>query len=98
MDVLVLFVISLGLLALKIWALVDAMTRPAEAFKAAGKFSKTVWIAILIVSAVFNGTSALGVLGLMGTVAATVYLVDVRPAVKQVRDGGGGPHGGGRYR
>jgi hypothetical protein len=93
-----LIVLVLGLLALgiKLWALVDAITRPAPAFPAAGKLTKPVWVGILAasVTVVLLGlTSLLGLLGLLGTVAAIVYLVDVRPAVRELRRPGAGPYG-----
>lgn len=82
--------LALGLLALalKLWALVDAIIRPGAAFPAAGKLSKPIWIAILAAAVLLGGASVLGLLGLLGTVAAVVYLVDVRPAVRELRPGG----------
>ena len=76
-----LFLLGLGLLALKVWALIDAIRRPAEAFVAAGKQTKIIWVAILTVVVLLGGTSVLSIFALAGTVAAIVYLVDVRPAV-----------------
>ena len=76
-----LFVLGLGLLALKVWALIDAIRRPAEAFVAAGKQTKIIWVAILTVVVLFGGIGVLSIFALAGTVAAVVYLVDVRPAV-----------------
>jgi hypothetical protein len=80
---LLLAVISLGLLALKIWALVDCATRPAGAFVAHSKQTKQIWLIILGVTValalLFGGV--LNLFSLAGTVAAIVYLVDVRPAV-----------------
>lgn len=80
--------LGLGALALKIWALVDAISRPTAAFPAAGKLTKVAWIVILALSVVLGGTSVLGLFGLLGLVAAIVYLVDVRPAVREMRPGG----------
>ncbi len=70
--------ISLGLLVLKVWALVDCITRPAPAFELHNKLTKVAWIVILALASVFGGV---GILGIAGTVAAIVYLVDVRPVV-----------------
>lgn len=78
------FVIYVATLAVKIWALVDALTRPQGAFVATGKQTKVLWVAILAVAAVTNGSPLLGLIGL---VAAIVYLVDVRPAVRGLRRG-----------
>lgn len=81
-----------ALLAVKAWALVDAALRPAPAFVAAGKLTKPIWLAILGAALLFGLLGAFNLLGLVGTVAAIVYLVDVRPAVRDLR-GGGGPWG-----
>ena len=91
---LLLTVLGLGALGLKLFALVDACIRPTAAFPAAGKLTKIAWIAILAAAVLLGGASVLGLFGLIGTVAAIVYLVDVRPAVRELR-GGGGSGGGG---
>lgn len=74
--------IGIGLVVLKIWALVDCTTRPAAAFPAHNKLTKQIWLVILVVT-VLAGLhfSVLSILGLAGTIAAVVYLVDVRPAL-----------------
>jgi hypothetical protein len=87
-DVLLLQALGLGALALKVWALADAIYRPGPAYAAAGKWSKPVWVAVLAVALVLGGGSVLGLLGLVSLVAAIVYLVDVRPAVRELRPGG----------
>lgn len=82
--------LDLGLLALCCWALVDAAVRPAPAFVAAGKLTKPAWVAILalcVAAVLVLGASLLG-LGAFTAVAALVYLVDVRPAVREMRPGG----------
>ncbi len=85
---LLLLSLGLGALAVKVWALVDAISRPAEAYVAAGKLTKVAWIVILALSVVLGGRNVLGLFGLLGLVAAIVYLVDVRPAVRGMRPGG----------
>jgi hypothetical protein len=85
---LLLLVLGLGALALKVWALVDAATRPAGAYVAAGKLTKVAWIVILAVAVLIGGADVFGLFGLVGLVAAIVYLVDVRPAVRGIRPGG----------
>lgn len=83
-----LLALGLALLALKLWALVDACLRPPAAFPAAGKLTKLAWIAILAAAVLLGGASVLSLFGLLGIVAAVVYLVDVRPAVRALRPGG----------
>ena len=77
---LLLTVLGLGLLALKAWALIDCATRPKAAFEVHGKLNKLAWVAILALAVLLNG-NVIGIFGIAGTVAAIVYLVDVRPAV-----------------
>jgi hypothetical protein len=84
--------LNLGLLVLVVWALIDAVTRPADAFVAAGKQTKPIWLAILGVALLLCLAGVGGILGIFGfvvAVAAIVYLVDVRPAVRGMRPGGG---------
>ena len=85
---LLLLALGVGAFGLKLWALVDAATRPKQAYEVAGKLSKLAWVAILAAAVLLGGTSVLGLFGLIGLVAAIVYLVDVRPAVREVRPGG----------
>ena len=81
--------LSLAIVVVQGWALVDCVLRPAKAFEAAGKLTKPAWLAItaiaLVVGLLFG---PLGILGLAGIVASIVYLVDVRPAVRQIQGGG----------
>lgn len=93
-----LLIITLGLLVLEVVALVDAAMRPAQAYVAAGKQTKQFWLLLVGVSTAVTflvGVPGPLLLGLVGVVAASVYLVDVRPAVKSVGGGrGSGEHMG----
>lgn len=81
----------LGTLGLAVWAAIDALTRPGPAFSAAGKLSKPAWVAITIGAVVFTLFAALfSLLRLAAVVAAVVYLVDVRPALREVGGRGRG--------
>ena len=80
--------VQLGCMALAAWALVDALIRPADGYVAAGKLTKPAWCgitgaALLIVYLL----GAISFLGLPAVVAAVVYLVDVRPAIRGLRRG-----------
>ena len=84
------------------WALIDAITRPSQAFVATGKRTKRLWLIILGVAAVVGlagagyGIGPPPILPVAAFVAAAVYLADVRPKVKEFRGGGGtsqGPYG-----
>ena len=87
-STLLLLVLGIASLGVKVWALVDAVSRPKEAYEVAGKLNKIAWVAILAAAVLLGGMTVLGLFGLLGLVAAIVYLVDVRPAVREVRPGG----------
>ena len=88
---LVFLVLTWGALALTAWALVDALIRPADGFVAAGKLTKPAWAAITALSiAVIYFFGPISFLGLPAIIAAVVYLVDVRPAVRGLRRGNSG--------
>ena len=80
-----LLVVALTLLAVKIFALVSALSFSAESYQAAGKLTKPAWGAILglgvLVQVLLVSASPLNLLSLVFTIAAFVYLADVRPAL-----------------
>jgi hypothetical protein len=87
---LTIFFLALGLAAFVVeaWAFVDAITRPSQAFTAAGKLTKQLWLIILGVAAVVGlafaiiGVGPTSILPVAAFVAAAVYLADVRPKVR----------------
>jgi hypothetical protein len=89
---LLLLALSLIALAVKVWALVDALVRPAAAYVSADKLTKPIWVAILAVTVLLGLRGTFGIFGLLGMIAALVYLLDVRPAVREV-GGSRGPWG-----
>ena len=88
-DAVIYLVLYYGALALTAYALVDALVRPAAGYVAAGKLTKPGWAAILLLAVlVVLWQGPMSFLGLPAMIAAVVYLVDVRPAVRQLRWGG----------
>jgi hypothetical protein len=82
-------VLYYGTLALTAYALVDALIRPASGYVAAGKLTKPAWAAITaLATLVVFWQGPMSFLGLPAIIAAVVYLVDVRPAVRGLRRGG----------
>ncbi|WP_328333714.1 DUF2516 family protein [Kribbella sp. NBC_00382] len=82
-------------LGLKLVALVDAAFRPRAVFVAADKLTKPGWVLILsafTLSQIFQG-GWLSFFGLIGIVAAGVYLVDARPALRAASGRGRGGWG-----
>ena len=82
----VLSILFLVLLVVKVWAMVDAVTRPAGAYPAADKLTKPAWLWILglgLAAHIVFG-NPLNFLSLAGTIGALVYLLDARPALASV--------------
>ena len=79
--------IALVLFVCKAVAFVDAATRPAALFVAAGKQTKPFWLLILGLALLVNMVmwNPIGILNVIGVVAAFVYLADARPAMKALR-------------
>ena len=103
--------LAVAAFAVEAWALVDAVMRPKAAFAAAAamgdnavqRLTKQWWLLILGVAFVlglwsaYNG-GATGFLSILAFVAASVYLMGVRPKVREYSQRGNrsssGPYGG----
>lgn len=72
------------LLLVKGFALVDAILRPAQAYLAADKLTKNGWVWILALTLLAHYLLPGVLLWVLGTVAAFVYILDVRPALVAV--------------
>jgi hypothetical protein len=82
-------IVLVALLAVKGFAFISALLYPADAYHAAGKLTKPAWCAItgLGFAAALITMSGLGILSIAFTIAALVYLADVRPALAEVSSG-----------
>ena len=96
------FFLALGLVAFVVeaWAFIDAITRPSQAFVAAGKQTKQLWLIILGVATVVGlafaiiGVGPTSILPVAAFVAAAIYLADVRPKVRSFPKNRSGTHSG----
>jgi hypothetical protein len=87
-DGLLLEVVHWAVVVLAAWAFVDALIRPASGFVAAGKLTKPAWCAISALALVLAYfVPSFSFLWLPAVIAAIVYLVDVRPAIRGLRRG-----------
>jgi hypothetical protein len=89
-------VIAIALVVIEAVALVDCMTRRADAFPVVGSLSKNAWLGILA-AAVLVGVGCglffgqnLSIFAYAAITAAAIYLLDVRPALREATNGQGG--------
>ncbi|KAB2590521.1 MULTISPECIES: DUF2516 family protein [Streptomyces] len=85
----------LGMLVLAVVAFVFAAIAREDAYRAADKKKKSFWLIILGVAVAVNLLIPFLFLQLAGVVASIVFMVDVRPALKEVSGGSGGGRRGG---
>jgi 4-amino-4-deoxy-L-arabinose transferase-like glycosyltransferase len=80
----VLFVLQIAVVAASVYAFVHAAIQRPDAYTAAGKLTKPVWLIILGVGALL--ALVLGVTGIaIAAVATGVYMVDVRPKILEIQ-------------
>ena len=79
-------VLFFALLAVKIFAFISALSWQNQFYDAAGKLNKNAWCLITGLALAASLVPFVGLLlNLIGTVAALVYLVDVRPAMQSLK-------------
>jgi hypothetical protein len=84
------FGLNLVILVVELFAFVNCATQRADAFSAVGSVSKGGWLALTGGALLFS--LLLGFISLFGMIAvaaALVYLLDVRPALRDAVDGHG---------
>lgn len=80
-----LFVLSIALFAAKGFALVDCVVRKSSQFAQLSTLPKQTWLILLVLSVLAHLVFwyPLSLLNLLGTVAALVYLAQVRGSVSR---------------
>lgn len=80
----VLFVLQLAVLGTTLYAFVHAAMQRTDAYTAAEKLTKPVWLVILGAAGLLS--LVLGITGVaIAAVASGVYIVDVRPKLLEVQ-------------
>jgi O-antigen/teichoic acid export membrane protein len=80
----VLFVLQIAVLVTTVYAFVHAAMQRPDAYTAAEKLTKPVWLVILGAGVLL--ALVLGITGVaIAAVAAGVYLVDVRPKILEIQ-------------
>jgi len=91
-SVISLVVLILSLIVQAI-ALIHCVTQRGDGFQAIGTLPKGAWLAILGVCFILTfftwGGGATSIFGLIGIAAALIYLLDVRPGLRDLTDGKG---------
>ena len=79
-------IVALALGAVKLFALITSLMFSSEAYRAADKWTKPGWVTVLAVAFLVQ-IFAVGImfLNLGLTIAALVFLADVRPALRSLR-------------
>ena len=95
---LVTLVLWLAALGLEVFALVEAIRYRPDAYVAAGKWSKTIWLIIVGVAVAFGFTTGFPSFPwIIAVGAAGFFLADVRPALRRVSGRGTGRSNQGPY-
>jgi hypothetical protein len=85
------YAIILVSLVLEIWAFASCLLQRPEAFTVVGRIPKGGWLAMtggaVLVTLMFG--SFRSILGMIAAVVALVYLLDLRPALRDAVDGHG---------
>lgn len=84
----IMLAIQLAAVACAAFALVHAIRQREDAFTAAGKLTKPIWVGILAASVLFLflfGPIGFFGVGIAAVVATAVYMVDVRPKVDEIQ-------------
>lgn len=84
--------IALFALVIEVFAFVHCLLQRGDAFPAIGTLSKGIWLALIggsIVLTLLLGVSPTGIIGMIGIIAAAVYILDVRPGLKDATSGSG---------
>ena len=81
-------------LAIDLLAFVNCLTQKADAFPAVGSLTKQAWLGILGAAVLVTlictlYVSGAPILAFIGVAAAAVYLLDVRPALRDTSNGTG---------
>ena len=83
-------VLWLVILAIELFALVHCLVQRSDAFAAVGSLSKAGWLAILTGALLLTlACGFISIFGFLAVVAAAVYMLDVRPALRDATDGSG---------
>jgi hypothetical protein len=88
--------VTIALVVIELFALVNCLSQRADAFPVVGSLSKNAWTGILLASALVTFTcgfflgQTISIFAFAAITAAAIYLLDVRPALRDATNGSGG--------
>jgi hypothetical protein len=99
LQLLIALIFGVAALLLSVFGLVDALRHRPDAFAAAGKATKTIWLVVLGVAVAlsfYTVAQPFSLPWILAMVGSGVYVADVRPALRNVSGRGSsnnGPYG-----
>lgn len=88
--------VTVALLLIEFFALINCLGQRADAFPVVGSLSKNAWTGILLASVLVTAICGLwlgqtvSIFAFAAITAAAIYLLDVRPALRDATSGSGG--------
>jgi hypothetical protein len=85
--------ILLAMVIIEIVAFINCITQRADAFPVVGSLSKVAWLGILggalLLTVLCARPNAISIFGFIAITAAAIYMLDVRPALRDATNGTG---------
>lgn len=88
--------VTIALVVIETVALINCLGQRADAFPVVGSLSKNAWVGILLASVLITATcgflfnQTISIFAFAAITAAAIYLLDVRPALRDATNGPGG--------
>jgi len=88
-------IVTISLVAVEVVALLNCLSQRADAFPVVGSLSKNAWTGILLASTLVTAIcgyfgQTISIFAFAAITAAAVYMLDVRPALRDAASGSGG--------
>lgn len=85
--------ILIVMVVIEVVAFVNCITQRADAFPVVGSLSKPAWLAILggavLLTVICANPTGFSIFGLIAITASAIYMLDVRPALRDATNGTG---------
>lgn len=88
--------VTIALVVVEVVALINCLSQRADAFPVVGSLSKNAWTGILLAAVLVTAICGLvfaqtiSIFAFAAITAAAIYLLDVRPALRDATNGSGG--------